>query len=683
MAFLILDMSAHQTPQGSGSPNANFNNFNFAALKAAGVKGVIFRVIGFRSGSVMIDASFESGYTKAKAAGLYVGAYHFLSQNFKTRQNGVNDANLLLQHIRGKKLDLGVWADYEPDDNNRLTRNNKSGVTAALQGWCDTIEDAGFYAGIYANVSDFKSQMNMKNLTQYAFWVARYPNNSTADNSLKADSKYSPKHDTTTKHANQYFRSNCQIWQFSSHYKISSAYNGSLDADWCYTNIPNAVKNMTTGKKTSGGTPAAAVTNFTIRKSAPPHNKYYNSPDNPFVGREINGFSSGGNCTWYAWGRFMEIQGTTAKEYWPYNPKISSGRHAQNWAKGVNKSVFNPARAWGTTPELGAVAVYKGGKYGHVAIVERINSNGSVFVSESGQSFKNSEGNGGCGFHTFTTKTNGDYSSGLKLLGYIYNPAIHNQGSGSGRTSVSGNTRTSGSTVEKKKYLTWITEDANASPELCLGSEAMRNNAILVYLFFKERGFSQKSIAAMCGNMMVESHINPATYQGWASSGDRNDTSLGYGLIQWTPPKKILDWLDANDYSPIDGDAQLLWIHSLATNTMGEWFQNTDPDRGTYYEAFIEFMIDGTHDLEWLTKCFQYSLLRGGYGSETERVNAAKSYYEFFTGNDILGTYGHFPGDNDDYSLTDVEIPESPDDYVPYKKPNNKHMLIARRPFVY
>ena len=147
--------------------------------------------------------------------------------------------------------------------------------------------------------------------------------------------------------------------------------------------------------------------------------------------------------------------------------------------------------------------------------------------------------------------------------------------------------------------------------------------------------------------------------------------------------QKILDWLDTNDYSPIDGDAQLLWIHSLATNTMGEWFQNTDPDRGTYYEAFIEFMIDGTHDLEWLTKCFQYSLLRGGYGSETERINAAKSYYEFFTGNDILGTYGHFAGDDDDYSLTNVEIPESPDDYVPYKKPNNKHMLIARRPFVY
>ena len=153
MAFLILDLSAHQTPQGSGSPNANFNNFDFAAIKAAGVKGVIFRVIGFRSGSVMIDASFDSGYTKAKAAGLYVGAYHFLSQNFATRQNGINDANLLLQHINGKKLDLGVWADYEPDDNNHLTRNNKSGVTAALQGWCDTIEDAGFYAGIYANPS--------------------------------------------------------------------------------------------------------------------------------------------------------------------------------------------------------------------------------------------------------------------------------------------------------------------------------------------------------------------------------------------------------------------------------------------------------------------------------------------------------------------------------------------------
>ena len=33
MAFLILDMSAHQTPQGSGNPNANFNEAELNSIQ--------------------------------------------------------------------------------------------------------------------------------------------------------------------------------------------------------------------------------------------------------------------------------------------------------------------------------------------------------------------------------------------------------------------------------------------------------------------------------------------------------------------------------------------------------------------------------------------------------------------------------------------------------------------------
>lgn len=664
MAFLVVDLG--------GSPQ---DQVNMNRLKQAGVKGVILRC---RRQTNQRDSTYEQAYRNAKAAGLYIGAFHFVTNQFGTRQNGINDANAFLNDLKidGKYpvMKMGVWCDYETYNNN-ITKE-KAKVTKALQGWCDTCEDAGFYAGIYSSVSCFFSNMVMKDLTDYAWWVARYPNASTADNSLKADSKYSPKNDTTTKYASKYLRDNCQIWQFSEYYQISGGGQTYFDADWCYTNIPSAVNNMTKGKTNSSGGSATAVTNFTIRKSAPPRSKYYKSPDNPFTGN-LNGFNSGGNCTWYAWGRFMEIQGTTAKAYSPYDMKFTSGRDAKKWAKGVTKSVFNPDRAWGTTPEVGAVAVYEGGTYGHVAIVERVNSNGSVFVSESGQSFKNSKGNGGCGFHTYTTKTNGDYSNSLRLLGYIYNPAIHNQGGSGGKSIVSGNTRSTGSSVVKKKYITWITEDAHASPELCLGSDAMRNNAIIAYLFFKERGYSVNTISAICGNMAVESHINPATYQGWAEDGDPNDNTLGYGLIQWTPPSKILNWLDANNYSYIDGDAQLLWIHTLSTNTMGEWFQNTDPDRGQYYESFTDFMGDTTHSLEWLTKCFQYSLERGGYGSESQRLNYAKSYKDFFNGNDIAGIYAHFAGDTDDYDLTNVEIPESPDDRKPYKKANNKHLIVV------
>ena len=122
----------------------------------------------------------------------------------------------------------------------------------------------------------------------------------------------------------------------------------------------------------------------------------------------IKGNSVLPNCVGYAWGRFMEILGST--------PKLSR-RNAEDWY-GYTSDGYKR----GKTPKLGAVICWRKGKTGtssdgagHVAIVEKINADGSIMISQSGY--------GTSRFWTWTVKK-GYALSGYVFQGFIYNPAV-------------------------------------------------------------------------------------------------------------------------------------------------------------------------------------------------------------------------------------------------------------------
>lgn len=119
------------------------------------------------------------------------------------------------------------------------------------------------------------------------------------------------------------------------------------------------------------------------------------------------------NCVGYAWGRFMEILGNT--------PKLSTG-NAEDWYG------YNDGYERGSTPRLGAVICWSKGQVGwqyndgagHVAIVEKINEDGSIVTSESG--WQSSD----LFWTTTRSNTNGNWGAGssYKFQGFIYNPAV-------------------------------------------------------------------------------------------------------------------------------------------------------------------------------------------------------------------------------------------------------------------
>jgi len=130
---------------------------------------------------------------------------------------------------------------------------------------------------------------------------------------------------------------------------------------------------------------------FTPRYNAPSQDEYYYSA-------EGNLYAEYGwpmpNCAAYAWGRVYEITGV--------KPTVNPG-HAKSW-------FGTGGYATGWEPALGAVMCWNGGSMGHVAVVEAINDDGTVVVSESHSS--------GGYFNTAVLRDDGSDYVGFQ--GYIY-----------------------------------------------------------------------------------------------------------------------------------------------------------------------------------------------------------------------------------------------------------------------
>lgn len=147
------------------------------------------------------------------------------------------------------------------------------------------------------------------------------------------------------------------------------------------------------------------------------------------------------------------------------------------------------------------------------------------------------------------------------------------------------------------------------------------HNAMLVAQFFLPRSWSTNAIAAMCGNMRVESSVNPDMYEyGYDWEDDR-----GYGLVQWTPRSKYWNWAVSQGLPPREGDSQLMRIVYEQENGL-QWIATQD-----YPITFTQF-TQSTEDVEWLTEAFTWNYERpneqAGWESMPQRKAFASLVYE-------------------------------------------------------
>ncbi len=124
------------------------------------------------------------------------------------------------------------------------------------------------------------------------------------------------------------------------------------------------------------------------------------------------GLNTLSNCVGYAYGRFNEIVGAGKMMYLAPVDAQEFINYMNYRTKGVKS---------GMKPKLGACAVWSDNKgSGHVAIVEQINTDGSIVTSESGWGCKNPF------WVQRRENTDGRWGQGnnYKFLGFIYNPTV-------------------------------------------------------------------------------------------------------------------------------------------------------------------------------------------------------------------------------------------------------------------
>jgi lysozyme len=130
--------------------------------------GIDFVIIKSNYGANTAD-NFEKNYAGAKAAGLDCGAY--LYSYALTESEAVLEAKACIQTLKGKKFEYPVFFDIE---ENKQFNLGKSKCSAIVKAFCETMEDAGYFVGIYSSKSHLENFISEDLRKRYCVWVAHY-----------------------------------------------------------------------------------------------------------------------------------------------------------------------------------------------------------------------------------------------------------------------------------------------------------------------------------------------------------------------------------------------------------------------------------------------------------------------------------------------------------------------------
>ena len=142
--------------------------------KNEGVKFAILRA-GYTGSSDGVskakDDQFETHYKNVKANGLGVGAYWF--SRATTYEKGKAEAEYMYNNcLKGKQFEYPIYIDVE--DSYYQQRAGKKAVANAIKGFCEYLEDKGYYVGVYANVNWYKNYIDTESLNAYDKWIASW-----------------------------------------------------------------------------------------------------------------------------------------------------------------------------------------------------------------------------------------------------------------------------------------------------------------------------------------------------------------------------------------------------------------------------------------------------------------------------------------------------------------------------
>lgn len=181
-------------------------NYPYAKAKAEGIEFCIIRA-GFGTKK---DNQFETHYKNAKAQGWGVGAYWYIYAT--TKGDAIKEAQAFLSVVKGKQFDYPLYLDIE--DNSIVNKTNKATRDELVRSFCETVEKAGYYVGVYTNWNWYRNLLDGSVLNKkWDWWIALWG----TDRPTGVD---------------------YGIWQ----YRVGSVAGVRTDLDYCYKDYPTIIK---------------------------------------------------------------------------------------------------------------------------------------------------------------------------------------------------------------------------------------------------------------------------------------------------------------------------------------------------------------------------------------------------------------------------------------------------------
>ena len=206
MSYKGIDVSHFQ---GNIDWNKVKGNIDFAILRLGWIGN---------NNNHTLDTKFETYYNACKSTGIPIGIYVY---NYCNSEDTVKSgAEWTVNQLKDKGIDLPIYIDMEDRSIENLGKDKLTSICIAFN---TVIENAGYWAGVYANLNWYTNYLNKDTIkARYTTWVANY--------GISQD-----------RYVGQY-----DMLQYSDTGKISGI-SGNVDMDIMYRDLINEIKESNTG----------------------------------------------------------------------------------------------------------------------------------------------------------------------------------------------------------------------------------------------------------------------------------------------------------------------------------------------------------------------------------------------------------------------------------------------------
>jgi GH25 family lysozyme M1 (1,4-beta-N-acetylmuramidase) len=144
---------------------------DWAKVAASGRKFAMIKATQGRAVSsnsyLFADRLFAQNVTGARAAGLDVGVYHYLTA--KTVKESLTEADHFIATIEPYRDKINLYAAVDVEEDKYLPRN-KALLTDIVKAFCAAVRAAGYRPCIYTNPAYLVSRLN--DVSEYPLWLA-------------------------------------------------------------------------------------------------------------------------------------------------------------------------------------------------------------------------------------------------------------------------------------------------------------------------------------------------------------------------------------------------------------------------------------------------------------------------------------------------------------------------------